>query len=254
VTIAAAQRPIKSNLPGWQLRMYQASVQPLNQSAFPDMLGAMDSKQVIDWIEKSRIIAILRGDFGDKAGEIVAALAEAGITAVEATLNSPNAIAMIRELSARFGAHLAIGAGTVLKPEEVQRAADVGACFIVSPNRNLSVIKATKQRGLVSIPGCFTPSEIAEALDAGADAAKLFPASCLGPGFVRALRGPMRDIKLVPTGGVTPQLAREYRTAGVWALGIGSELIGADPLSPGAIEQIAARARAFVAAAAMGPA
>ncbi len=208
----------------------------------------MSSDAIIGRIESGRIIAILRGDFGANGCEIVSALAEAGITAVEATLNSANALHLIRQLATRFGDRLAIGAGTVLQPDDVNRAADAGARFIVSPNRNIAVIEATKRRGLTSIPGCFTPSEIVEALDAGADAAKLFPASCLGPAFVRAMRGPLGNIRLVPTGGVTPELARDYQRAGAWALGIGSELIGSSPLAPGAIEQIAARARAFVAA------
>jgi len=211
----------------------------------------MSSDATIGRIESGRVIAILRGDFAANGCEIVAALAEAGIIAVEATLNSANALDLIKQLATRFGDRLAIGAGTVLTSKEVNHAADAGARFIVSPNRNIAVIEASKRRGLVSIPGCFTPSEIVEALDAGADAAKLFPASCLGPAFVRAMRGPLGSIRMVPTGGVTPELARDYLRAGAWALGIGSELIGSNPLAPGAIEQIAARARAFVAA--LGP-
>ncbi|MGH9767781.1 MAG: bifunctional 4-hydroxy-2-oxoglutarate aldolase/2-dehydro-3-deoxy-phosphogluconate aldolase [Blastocatellia bacterium] len=209
----------------------------------------MRSEQVIEQIEVGRVIAILRGDFGGREEEIVSALVEAGITAVEVTLNSPGAFDSIKRLSASFGSRIAIGAGTVLRPDEVERAADVGARFIVSPNRNASVIEATKKLDLVSLPGCFTPSEIVEALDAGADAAKLFPAQCLGPDFIRAMRGPLPNVRMVPTGGVTPEAARSYIAAGAWALGVGSELIGKDILSDRGFESLRRRASDFVEAA-----
>jgi 2-dehydro-3-deoxyphosphogluconate aldolase / (4S)-4-hydroxy-2-oxoglutarate aldolase len=189
----------------------------------------MTSEQVIERIESGRIIAILRGDFGGREAEIVDALVGAGITAVEATLNSPGAFDSINRLAARFGSRIAVGAGTVLRPEEVERVAGAGARFIVSPNLNAQVIEVTKRLGLVSLPGCFTPSEIVEALDAGADAVKLFPAQSLGPGFIRAMRGPLPNVRMVPTGGVTPETAGTYIDAGAWALGVGSELVGPVP-------------------------
>lgn len=200
-------------------------------------------------IEASRVIVILRGDFRERGVDLVAALAEGGVTAAEVTMNSPGAVDLIARLARELGGRLAVGAGTVLKPDEVLHVADAGATFIVSPNRDVSVIRATKRAGLVSVPGCFTPSEIIEALDAGADAAKLFPASGLGPGFVRAMRGPVPAVRLVPTGGVTPELAREYRAAGAWAVGVGSELIRPDALSaPDGLARLRERAAAFVAA------
>src|SRR5262245_65759472 len=123
----------------------------------------MSSEQVIEQVEAGRVIAILRGDFGRREEEIVSVLIEAGITAVEVTLNSPGAFDSISRLAAGFGARIAVGAGTVLRPDEVGRVADLGARFIVSPNRNADVIETTKRLGLVSLPGCFTPSEIVEA-------------------------------------------------------------------------------------------
>jgi 2-dehydro-3-deoxyphosphogluconate aldolase / (4S)-4-hydroxy-2-oxoglutarate aldolase len=199
-------------------------------------------------IEAGRVVAILRGDYRERGTEIVTAMLQGGLTAVEVTLNSPGAFELIGRLAREFGGRMAVGAGTVLRTDEVRKAFDSGAKFIVSPNRNAAVIQTTKRHGLVSVPGCFTPSEIVEALDAGADAAKLFPASCLGPGFVRAMRGPVADVRMVPTGGVTPELAREYRAAGAWAVGVGSELVGADALKPGGLERLTERAAAFVAA------
>jgi len=209
----------------------------------------MTSEQVGKLIEDGRIVAILRGAFGGREEELVAVLLEAGITAVEVTLNSPDAMATIERLARRFGTAAAIGAGTVLRAYEVNQAADAGARFIVSPNRNAEVIAATKRLNLFSLPGCFTPSEIVEALDAGADAIKIFPANTLGPAYLRAVRAPLNDVRLVPTGGVTPAAAREYFAAGAWGVGIGSELVGKDVLQDGSLALLRMRATAFVEAA-----
>jgi 2-keto-3-deoxy-6-phosphogluconate aldolase len=108
------------------------------------------------------------------------------------------------------------------------------------------VIEETKRLNMVSLPGCFTPSEIVEALEAGADAVKLFPAQCLGPDFIKAIRGPLPNIRMVPTGGVTPEAARSYIEAGAWALGVGSELIGKDVMN---FETLRRRACDYVEAA-----
>jgi Entner-Doudoroff aldolase len=218
-----------------------------------------DSRQAstLRLIETGRIIAILRGDFGAIDEPLAAALRDGGITALELTVDSPDAFARIERLARAAGDRMASGAGTVLTRDQVARAADAGASFIVSPNRNVDVIKAAVERGLVAIPGCLTPSEIVEALDAGAQAVKLFPAQILGPAFVRAVRAPLGDVRMVPTGGVTPEAIPAYREAGAWAFGIGSELVGRGapasasvPASRGAdIEKARGRARAFVGAA-----
>lgn len=204
--------------------------------------------RAIEQIEAGKIVAILRGDYGAMVEEIAAALSEAGITAVEVTMNSPNALASINRLAMKFASRMAVGAGTVLRPAEVEQAAKAGAQFIVSPNRNASVIETTKREGLVSLPGCFTPSEIVEALDAGADAIKIFPANTLGPAYVKAVRAPLGKIRIVPTGGVTPESAKDYLNAGAWALGVGSELVSADVKTPGGLERLRERATAFVKA------
>lgn len=203
-------------------------------------------QQTIQRIEAGKIIAILRGDFVGREEDIVAAMISGGLTAVEVTLNSRDAFAAINRLAKRFGSEMAVGAGTVLTPNEVLRAADAGAQFIVSPNRDIAVIEQTKKLNLVSLPGCFTPSEVVEAVNAGADAAKLFPATSLGPAFVKALRGPLPQIRTVPTGGVTAELACEYFAAGAWAIGAGSELIGKDLFAEGGLEKLRQRTSAFV--------
>lgn len=201
----------------------------------------------IERIGRGRVVAILRGGFGGREEEIVAVLVGAGITAVEVTLNSPDALGTIERLAKRYGAVAAIGAGTVLTEAEVERVAGIGGQFIVSPNRNRGVIEVTKRLGLVSLPGCFTPSEIVEALDAGADAIKLFPVQPLGLDFVRAIQGPLGGIRLVPTGGVTPEMARQYFGAGAWAVGVGSELLGRELTGEASLERLRLRALEYAA-------
>ena len=208
----------------------------------------MNHSQTLSQIETGRVVAILRGDFGGREHEMVAAMIEGGLTAVEVTLNSPDALIKIAQLAALFGSICAIGAGTVLKPHEVQQVADSGGKFIVSPNCDPRVIKESKARKLVSLPGAFTPTEVVAALEAGADAVKLFPATSLGPGYVKALRAPLHDVRLVPTGGVTPATAREYLAAGAWAVGIGSELLGKEFLVDTSFVTLRERTAAFVAA------
>lgn len=201
---------------------------------------------VLARIGDGRIIAILRGDLRGLHLEIASVLYESGITAIEVTLNSPDAFGAIERLAIGIGNELSVGAGTVTSLDQVDRAAVSGARFIVSPNRNLDVIAATKRHDLISIPGCFTPSEICEALDAGADAVKLFPAISLGASFVRAIRSPLGEVRMIPTGGLNLEMASEYLTAGAWALGVGTELVSSDVLAVGGLQRLRAKAAAFV--------
>lgn len=207
--------------------------------------GSMTRESVIEAMEEGRVVAILRGDFGGRELDIARVLLEEGIRALEVTLNSPGALGAIERLSALMEGRMAVGAGTVLHPEEVEAAARVGTRFIVSPDRNVRVIEKTRELGLVSIPGCLTPSEIREALSAGADAVKIFPAQVVGPAFVKAIRGPLPHVPLVPTGGVTPEAAAAYLQAGAWAVAVGSELLRPESLQEQGIEGLRARARLY---------
>lgn len=213
----------------------------------PEPTGAA---RTLDLLARGRVVAIMRGDYRGREEEVAAVLTEAGVPAVEVTLNSPNALAAVARLSDALGRRTAVGVGTVLRPEDVEKAADAGAQFVVSPNRNVAVIERTKRLGMASLPGCYTPSEIVEAFAAGADAAKLFPARALGPAFVRDVRAPLGDVRLVPTGGVTAERAGEYVAAGAWAVGVGSELVNASVFDAGGLDALRRRAEAFVAAVA----
>ena len=207
------------------------------------------NNQTFHQIERGRVIAILRGNLRGHERALADALHAGGLTALEVTLNSPDALGVIERLIKHCGDRMAIGAGTVLQAEEVERVAAIGGQFIVSPNRDVRVIERTKQLGLLSFPGCFTPSEVVEATQAGADAVKLFPATMLGVSYLKAIRAPLPDIRYVPTGGVTPELAREYVQAGAWAVGVGSELIDKDFFHAtdvtGVLAKIQARAAAY---------
>jgi 2-dehydro-3-deoxyphosphogluconate aldolase/(4S)-4-hydroxy-2-oxoglutarate aldolase len=195
-------------------------------------------------ITEGGVVAIARGLKPDRVADIVDALAAGGIRGFELTLNEPEATAL-RSIEAAAshvaGSPMAIGAGTVLSIEAAQRAIDAGAAFIVAPHLDLELVAWAADRGVPMLPGAATPTEVLAAWRAGAAAVKVFPASALGPAFLRELRGPFPDIPLQPTGGITLDNAADYIRAGAIAVGMGSWLFaGGTPAS------IAERARQAV--------
>ena len=191
------------------------------------------------------LVAILRGV---QPGEVVAvaeALFDAGFRLIEVPLNSPEPLESIARLAKAFANRAVIGAGTVLRVAEVSAVQKAGGAMIVSPNTNADVIAATKQIGLVSLPGFATASEAFAALEAGATALKLFPAEGASPAVLKAMRAVLpRGVRLLPVGGITPGNMAPWREAGAAGFGIGSALY-----SPGVgLDEIARRARTFVEA------
>jgi 2-dehydro-3-deoxyphosphogluconate aldolase / (4S)-4-hydroxy-2-oxoglutarate aldolase len=180
----------------------------------------------LEQILRYKIVAILRGCAPERVMDIVTALAEGGVRLLEITLNSPGALDLIRQVSETMGDRLLAGAGTVLTPAEAELAIDAGAKFILSPSLDIETIQVTKELGAVSVPGAFTATEILMAWRNGADIVKVFPAS-VGASYLRDLRGPLPQIRLMPTGGVNLQNIREFRAAGAVAYGIGSALVPA---------------------------
>jgi 2-dehydro-3-deoxyphosphogluconate aldolase/(4S)-4-hydroxy-2-oxoglutarate aldolase len=167
---------------------------------------------------------------------------------MELTMTTQGALDVVERLAARAPDGADIGVGTVLTSEEVDRAVDAGARFVVSPSVDLEVIRAATRHGIASYPGAFSPTEIHAAWTAGASAVKLFPAGSLGPDYLRAVRAPLPDIPLVPTGGVGVEAVGAWLSAGATAVGLGSPLIG-DALTPdGDLDALARRARAVCAA------
>jgi 2-dehydro-3-deoxyphosphogalactonate aldolase len=191
------------------------------------------------------LIAILRGIETAEISGVGEALAEAGFSLMEATLDSPGALETIAAARERFEGRLLVGAGTVLTPAQARDAAAAGAGFIVSPDCNPAVIETARALGLAALPGVFTPTEAFRALDAGADALKLFPAEVAGPAALKALRPILPKGALVlPVGGVGPASLAAWREAGADGFGIGGALYRRG-LSQ---ESVGANARAFVAA------
>lgn len=209
----------------------------------------MSREHVLNLLEAKRIVAILRGDMKGRELEILAALEQAGIGAVEMSIVSPDFDATLARITASFGARMAIGAGTILTLDDLNRAIAAGASFIVSPDGNREVIEATLRAGLVSVPGAYTPTEIVQVKRWGADAVKLFPASGLGPQYVRAVRAPLTDLRIVPTGGVRLADLPAYWQAGAWAVAVGSELVNASRINDPDLTELSSVARAFAVAA-----
>ena len=214
----------------------------------------MHREQVLAALESSRLIAILRGDFGGAELEIAGALRAGGIRLMEVSTVSTDYCKVIHNLSMTFGDDLLIGAGTVFTLDHLAEVTSAGAKFIVSPNTKEAIIARTRELGCASFPGAFTPTEIETALSYGADAVKLFPASPLGPQFVRAVRGPMPQVKLIPTGGVHAGNAREWLSAGAWGLAVGSELVNSRIIEARDWDLLAERTRQLVDAVQQGAA
>jgi 2-dehydro-3-deoxyphosphogluconate aldolase/(4S)-4-hydroxy-2-oxoglutarate aldolase len=180
----------------------------------------------LEQILRYKVVAILRGCEPERVPDIVAVLADGGVRLLEITLNSPGALDLIRCVSKTMGDRLVVGAGTVVTPAEAEMAIDAGARFILSPSLDPETIQVTKALGAVSVPGAFTATEILTAWRSGADIVKVFPAS-VGASYLRDIRGPLPQIRLMPTGGVNLGNIREFRAAGAVAYGIGSALVPA---------------------------
>jgi 2-dehydro-3-deoxyphosphogluconate aldolase/(4S)-4-hydroxy-2-oxoglutarate aldolase len=183
----------------------------------------------------------------DKVRAVVDAIAEGGVRTLEVTMTVPGAVELIAQLAPTLPAGFVLGAGTVLDAETVARVVDAGARFIVSPVFRPAVIAACHARGVAAMPGCFTPTEILEAWDAGADIVKVFPATALGPSYLKDVRAPLPQVKLMPTGGVTLDNAGEWIRAGAVAVGVGTALLDAKAIAAGDYRVLRANAERIVA-------
>lgn len=201
-----------------------------------------DLKRVID----GGIVAVVRFADPRPLVEVVRALAEGGVTVAEVTFTVPNAIDVIREAKRQLGDRVLLGAGTVLDPETARAAFLAGAEFVVAPSLNLDVIRMCRRYDKLVMPGAFTPTEIVTAWEAGADIVKVFPADVVGPAFFKAMRGPLPQVKLMPTGGVDLTTAAEFLKAGAVCLGVGSQLVDPKLVAAGDFARITQLARQYV--------
>jgi 2-dehydro-3-deoxyphosphogluconate aldolase / (4S)-4-hydroxy-2-oxoglutarate aldolase len=211
-------------------------------------LSARTRVPMSDAVATTRVIAILRAEDASRAEAVVDVLLENGIRSLELTLTTKGALEVVERLAAAVPDGTDLGVGTVLTAEDVDRAVEAGARFVVSPSVAIPVIEAALRHGIASYPGALTPTEIHTAWSAGASAVKLFPGGALGPGYLKAVRAPLPDIPLIPTGGVDIEAIGAWLGAGAVAVGMGSPLIG-DALAPdGDLDALARRARAVCAA------
>jgi 2-dehydro-3-deoxyphosphogluconate aldolase / (4S)-4-hydroxy-2-oxoglutarate aldolase len=206
----------------------------------------MRREQVVDRIEETGIVAVIRMKEPEKLRAVVDAIAAGGIRALEVTMTVPGAIDLIRELAPTLPEGFLLGAGTVLDRDTALRVIDAGAQFVVSPVFRPAVIDACHERGVAAMPGCFTPSEILSAWEAGADIVKVFPATALGPGFFKDLRGPLPQVKLMPTGGVSIDNAGDWIRAGAVAVGVGTALLDATAIAGGHYARLKSNAEQIV--------
>src|SRR3954452_71572 len=207
----------------------------------------MSRPQSLQRVLDAGIVAVVRAP--DPAGlvEVIRALAAGGVAVAEVTLTVPNALDVVREAKAALGDSVLLGAGTVLDPETCRAALLAGAEFIVSPTLNLDVIRLCRRYDKLVMPGAFTPTEILAAWEAGADVVKVFPAEVVGPAFFKALRGPLPQVRLMPTGGVDLHTAGEFLKAGAVCLGVGSQLVDPAAVASRNFDRLRDLARQYVA-------
>jgi len=209
----------------------------------------MTKDDVLKRLEEIGVIPVVRAASAEEAVAMAEAIGEGGIPVLEITLTVPGAVQVIAELSKRFGDQVLVGAGTVLDPEAAADCIRAGAQFVVSPALNLQTIELCNREGIVILPGALTPTEVVTAWNAGADAVKVFPCSAVGGAkYLSALKAPLPQIRLVPTGGVSLATAGDFIAAGAWALGVGADLVNNEAIRSGDRESVISAALKYVQA------
>jgi 2-dehydro-3-deoxyphosphogluconate aldolase / (4S)-4-hydroxy-2-oxoglutarate aldolase len=197
-------------------------------------------------IVNSGVVAVIRAPSGEMLLEVAKALLAGGVEAIEVTFTVPGAAKVIEQVANELGNKILLGAGTVLDSETARTALLAGAEFIVAPTVNLEVIRLCRRYDKAVIPGALTPTEVLTAWEAGADVVKVFPSELTGPGYVKALHGPLPQVRLMPTGGVTLQTAADFLKGGACALGIGGALVELKAVASRDMARIESLARQFV--------
>ncbi|RLM59185.1 bifunctional 4-hydroxy-2-oxoglutarate aldolase/2-dehydro-3-deoxy-phosphogluconate aldolase [Halobellus sp. Atlit-31R] len=212
-------------------------------------MATPDAGRTRQRLEDSGVVAVMRGADADTVLDVATALADGGVTAFEITADNPDAMELIAEVSGSFAADEAVvGAGTVLDAATARDAIRSGAEFVVGPTFDAGVVETCNRYGALAAPGVLTPTEALDAYEAGADLAKVFPASSLGPGHLSSIAGPLPQIPLMPTGGIDVDNVAEYIDAGAVAVGAGSALMDDEAVAAGDFESITETARAFTRA------
>ncbi len=201
---------------------------------------------IVRAVEDAGVVAVIRIKEAAKVSAVVETLAAGGVRVLEITMTVPGAIEVIRAVSRALPDGVVLGAGTVLDADTARRLIDAGARFIVAPTFDPDTIRACHERDVPAMPGCFSPTEILRAWQLGADIVKVFPATSLGPGYIKDVLAPLPDMRLMPTGGVTPENAGDWIKAGAVAVGIGSSLVDAKAVAAGDFRRIEDAARLLI--------
>jgi 2-dehydro-3-deoxyphosphogluconate aldolase/(4S)-4-hydroxy-2-oxoglutarate aldolase len=207
----------------------------------------MNKADVIQQIIEIGVIPVVRATSADEAMRAIDAIREGGVSVLEITMTVPGAVGVIEQLSKKYGDDVLVGAGTVLDPETARVCMLAGAQFVVSPALNVETIACCRRYGVAIMPGALTPTEVVQAWTAGADFVKVFPAGALGgASYLKALKAPLPQIELVPTGGVSLKTAADFIKAGASALGVGADLVDLKAIRDGQANVITERAKQFV--------
>ncbi|UUO08419.1 bifunctional 2-keto-4-hydroxyglutarate aldolase/2-keto-3-deoxy-6-phosphogluconate aldolase [Blastopirellula sp. J2-11] len=206
----------------------------------------MSQPTIVERVTASGIVAVLRADRPEAVIDIAEALLAGGVNAIEVTFTVPKAHRVLEAVADRLGGKVVLGAGTVLDPETARLAILAGAEFIVSPAINLQTIELCRRYSKAIMPGALTPTEVVTAWQAGADVVKIFPSDITGPQYLKALHGPLPQIKLMPTGGVNLKTAVDFLKAGACALGVGGSLIEKEAVASGDMQRISDLAAQYV--------
>ena len=207
----------------------------------------MNKSETIQRIKDIGLVPVVRAASADEAMRAVEAIKAGGVSVLEITMTVPGAVGAIEEVARRFAGEVVVGAGTVLDAETARICILAGAEFIVSPSLNLDTIACCRRYGIAVLPGALTPTEVVQAWTAGADFVKVFPAGAMGgASYLKALKAPLPQIELVPTGGVSLKTAADFIKAGASALGVGADLVDVQALRAGDGHVITERARQYV--------
>lgn len=207
----------------------------------------MSKASVLQRIRDVGIVPVVRAESADEAGRAIAAIMAGGVPVLEITMTVPGAVPLIADLCRRFGKDAVVGAGTVLDPETARACILAGAQFVVSPATNVATIACCRRYGVPIMPGALTPTEVVTAWEAGADMVKVFPCSALGgASYIKALKAPLPQVDLIPTGGVNLQTAADFIKAGSSALGVGADLVDLKALRDGQDALLTDRAQKLV--------
>jgi 2-dehydro-3-deoxyphosphogluconate aldolase/(4S)-4-hydroxy-2-oxoglutarate aldolase len=206
----------------------------------------MTKSQILDRIHEVGLVPVLRARSHEEAMAIALAVEKGGVPILEVTMTVPGALEVIRQVVAQCGTRVLVGAGTVLDPESARLCILAGAQFVVSPSLKLSTIEMCHRYSIPVFPGALTPTEVVTAWEAGADAVKVFPCSALGgASYLKALKAPLPQIELIPTGGVSLSTAEQFLAAGSFALGVGGDLIDAAAIAAGKLEMVTENAAKY---------